>query len=211
MKKLAGRGSLRKQLYTGSKGPSLLDIGRRARVAMLDNERNMASLALPLPKTSLVANAEQAEEPRTPQYQISNGTGAAILDTSSAGNSRRKHFCPESGQCFAFRLALPRHQRIHTGEKIQESSERGECFGQCSELVSPLETPMSLEFRKILAHQPIVLIHRNVHAGGDKSYRCLECGEGFSQLSDFVKHERGQNPHRREAAQMQCVWVMLFC
>ncbi|XP_032997893.1 zinc finger protein 391-like [Lacerta agilis] len=161
---------------------------------MLENEGNVASLALPLPKTSLDNSAEQAEEPRPPQCQIADGTGAAISDTSS-GNSRRKHFCPECGRCFALRLALAIHQRIHTREKIQESSECGECLGQSLELANHPGTSKSSEYRKVLAHQPIVLIQRNIHAGGDNSYRCLECGEGFSQLSDFVKHERG---HRGE-------------
>ncbi|XP_060126106.1 zinc finger and SCAN domain-containing protein 20-like isoform X5 [Zootoca vivipara] len=176
-----GTGAAISDTSSDSKGPFLLDVGRRAKEAMLENEGNVVSLALLLPKTSLVPSAEKAEESRPPQYQISDGRGAAISDTSS-GNPRRKYFCPECGRCFAFRLALARHQIIHTGEKIQENSERGNCLGQSLELANHPGSPKYSEFRKVLAHQPIVLIHRNIHAGGDISYRCLECGEGFSQL-----------------------------
>ncbi|XP_070792445.1 zinc finger protein 585A-like [Pituophis catenifer annectens] len=99
------------------------------------------------------------------------------------------HLCAECGESFPSLSSLIRHQSIHKGEKLDESSHGEENFPWNSALQ---EHPKACKEEE----EPNSLLQKLPSRGGS-TYPCLQCGKKFSKLRLLQKHKRLHHKEKR--------------
>uniref|UniRef100_A0A8C5PN62 C2H2-type domain-containing protein n=1 Tax=Leptobrachium leishanense TaxID=445787 RepID=A0A8C5PN62_9ANUR len=86
-------------------------------------------------------------------------------------NIEELFFFPECGEHFTDRIALKRHQMIHTSKKTFNCTDCGNCFTRASHLAK----------------------HKVTHKA-KKTFKCTDCGKCFTRASHLVKHKVTHKP-----------------
>ncbi|XP_043931830.1 zinc finger protein 850-like [Protopterus annectens] len=119
-------------------------------------------------------------------------------------NQRKNSFkCSECGQSFCLSLALRNHQRIHEREKMFKSAEDGKAL-PCESSSSPTQLSMKqvkLAESKIFNPQSSLTDQKAIQMK-EKSFRCNDCGQFFTQLLGLHNHRR---IHNREKSFMRSI------
>ncbi|KAJ8369125.1 hypothetical protein SKAU_G00091530 [Synaphobranchus kaupii] len=134
--------------------------------------------------------------------------------TKRALSSAEKPFvCGRCGKRFAVKRRLEMHEQVHTGEKLQKSTQREEKAFSCTECGKTFNQKYSLKTHQIVhaAEKPFnctrcgkgftvkrsLLVHQRIHTG-EKPYSCITCGKSFRQASYLTVHRRvhtGEKPY----------------
>lgn len=89
---------------------------------------------------------------------------------------------------------MSRHQKIHTGEKLQKCSKCGEAFVQKDGWTNHLESHgLSVnrcsECGKDFGHRDMLIEHQRNHSK-KKRFECTLCAKGFSWRERWVRHKQ---------------------
>ncbi|XP_066469252.1 zinc finger protein 845-like [Tiliqua scincoides] len=110
--------------------------------------------------------------------------------------------CPEFGEALRSK-SFPKHQVVHTAEKIYRCSSCGKSFSRHADLLrhkmihTGKEPHQCSECGKNFSYKSTLLTHLMIHTG-EKPHRCPHCGKSFSQRSALVTHQMihtGKKPH----------------
>lgn len=132
-------------------------------------------------------------------------TQHSLQATPQPVTQRKNSFkCSECGQSFFLSLALLNHQKIHKREKLFKNAENGNNFACESSSSSPAQLSMKqvkLADSKTFGPQTSLTNQKGFQIK-EKSFRCNDCGQCFTQSLGLHNHQR---IHKREKSFMSSI------
>uniref|UniRef100_A0A8C5QHC4 C2H2-type domain-containing protein n=1 Tax=Leptobrachium leishanense TaxID=445787 RepID=A0A8C5QHC4_9ANUR len=142
----------------------------------------------------VIYGTNSREEPFSKMFSGENSTMKLALTQQHNYTDNKPFSCPDCGKDFTYRIALKKHQRIHTGKKGCICSECGRCFTHSSNLevhkrIHRGEKPcVCPECGKCFTQASTLAAHKKIHTG-EKTFVCSECGKCFTQASTLSAHK----------------------
>src|SRR5699024_10360022 len=133
----------------------------------------------------------------------------------------KPYICPECGKGFTRKAYLDvHHRRVHLGETLYQCTECGRSYSQEVHLIAhqrshskdnaqtPQINPRPYQCtvegcNKLVKWKCNLDRHLRTHSG-DKLYKCLECGKGFTQKYNLTTHQRSHSENKRPYICPEC-------